>query len=354
MNKESKKFLYDLLKTPSPVGFEEKIQRVVKKRMESYADTIQSDVHGNLTVGINTKAKRKVLLAGHCDQIGFMVKHITDKGYLYLDALGGIDTTVLPGASVTIYGKKGAVPGVFGHVPIHLQPVEKRGKLSTSMTAAWVDIGARDKKDAEKQIEIGDYAIFTPAVTELNNDIITGPGLDNRVGLFVVMEALRLVARGKINVAVYAVSTVQEEVGLRGATTSTYSINPDVGIAVDVTHATDNPAVTDSKQPPCLLGKGPVISRGPNANSRLVKRLFDSSKKGKIPHQIGISGRLFGNDAHTMQISRQGVATAAIGIPNRYMHTQAEACNLKDLENTAKLLAHFIKGLKETTDFKPK
>jgi endoglucanase len=354
MNSESKKFLFDLLKTPSPVGFEEKIQRVVKKRMESYADTMSSDVHGNLIVGINTKAKRRVMLAGHCDQIGFMVRHISEKGFIYLEALGGIDTTVLPGSTITLYGKKGVVHGVIGHTPIHLQPVEKRGKLDVRMSNVWVDIGAKDKKDAEKRLEIGDYAVFTPSVTELENDIIVGPGLDNRVGLFVVMEALRLCARGKLNVAVYAVSTVQEEVGLRGAITSTYAINPHVGIAVDVTHATDNPAIADAKQPPCILGKGPVVVKGPNANSVVIKRLEAAAKAGKIPQQPGISGRLFGNDANTMQISREGVAAASIGIPNRYMHTQVEACNLKDLENAAKLLARFIKDIKESTDFRPK
>lgn len=354
MNKESKKFLYDLLKTPSPVGFEEKIQRVVKKRMASYAEKFDHDVHGNLIVSLNRKAKKKVLLAGHCDQIGFIVKHIGEKGFIYLDALGGIDTTVLPGATIEISGKKGVVKGVVGHTPIHLQPADKRGKLLTSMSTIWVDIGAKDKKDAAKRIEIGDYAVFSPGVTELGNNLITAPGLDNRVGLFVVMEALRLCAKAKLDVGVYAVSTVQEEVGLRGAITSTYSINPDVGIAVDVTHATDNPAIKDKRQPDCELGKGAVIAKGPNTNPVLVKRLFDAAKKGKTPHQIGISGNLLGNDARMIQVSRDGVAAGALGIPNRYMHTQVEVVSLKDLENAAKLLANFIKGIRPSTSFIPK
>jgi putative aminopeptidase FrvX len=353
MNSESKKFLYQLLNTPSPTGAEQEIQKVVKKRMSNYARVIEKDVHGNLLVGINTKATRKVLLAGHCDQIGFIVKHISKDGFVYVDALGGIDTTVLPGTPIVINGSKGDVYGVVGHKPIHLQPADKRGQLSLPMSAVWIDIGAKDQKEAQKKVNVGDTAVFKPSVAELSDDLIVAPGLDNRVGLFVVMEALRMCANTKLNVALYAVSTVQEEVGLRGAITSTFSIDPEVGIAVDVTHANDNPGFTDDKQPPCHLGKGPVLAKGPNVNPVLVNKLQTIAKQNKIPHQLSISGGLLGNDAREIQVSRSGVATAAIGLPNRYMHTQAEVCSLKDIENSAKLIAGFVKSLTAKFDFRP-
>ncbi|NDC37834.1 MAG: M42 family peptidase, partial [Proteobacteria bacterium] len=200
MNPESKQFLHALLTTPSPTGFEERIQAVVRKRMERFADSIETDLHGNVIVGINTSAKRKVMLAGHCDQIGFMVKHISKDGFVYMSALGGIDAGVCPGAHVTIYGEKGEVSGVFGRKPIHQQSGDERSKLSIELDKFFVDIGARSQKEAEKRVQVGDFATFKLGVTELSPDLFCGAGLDDRVGLFIAMEALRLCAESKLNV----------------------------------------------------------------------------------------------------------------------------------------------------------
>ncbi|MCB0320059.1 MAG: M42 family metallopeptidase [Bdellovibrionales bacterium] len=354
MNQESKNFLYKLLKTPSPTGFEVPIQKVVRARMEQYADTITSDVHGNLIVGINTKAKKKVMLAGHCDQIGFMVRHIDSQGYIYVDPLGGIDATVTPGTLVTIHTSKGSIPGVFGRKPIHLQEAEERTRPKFELKSMWIDIGAKDQKEAQKLVEIGCPATYALQITELQHDLIAGPGLDDKVGLFIVMETLRLCARGKLNVALYAVSTVQEEVGLRGAQTAAYGIDPDVGIAVDVTFASDNPGADSTKSSPCKLGSGPGIYSGPNINPRVEELLKKVAKEKRIPFQPLPSSRLLGNDARAMQSTRAGVAAGSIGVPNRYMHTAVETCSLKDLENSAKLLAEFVKSLTERTNFIPK
>ncbi|MEZ4753010.1 MAG: M42 family metallopeptidase [Bdellovibrionota bacterium] len=354
MNTESKKFLYKLLNTPSPVGSEVAIQRVVKARMKSYADEIKTDVHGNLIVGINTKAKTSVMLAGHCDQIGFMVRHIDEHGCLFVDALGGIDPVVLPGTHVVVQTKKGEIEGVFGKKAIHLENAQERSKPKIDFDKLWIDIGAKDKKEAEKLIEIGDSATFKLGVTELRNDYVVAPGLDDKVGVFVAMEALRLCAKKKLNVALYSVSTVQEEVGLRGAQTSAYGINPDVGVAIDVCHAYDNPAKPPRKMPPCDLGKGPAIGRGPNINPIVEKMLFAAAKKTKVKSQPAPMASLQGNDSNAMQVSRGGVATGFLGIPNRYMHTQVEMVCLKDLENSAKLLAEFIQSIGSNTDFRPK
>ena len=354
MNKESRDFLFKLLKTPSPTGHEVPIQRIVRNRMKKYADTIESDVHGNLIIGINTKAKKRVMLAGHCDQIGFMVRHIDSHGCIFVDPLGGIDATVVPGTRATIHTNKGPIHGIFGRKPIHLQKGEERTRPKFEVKDMWIDIGAKDEKEAKKLVEIGTPVTYNLEVIELLNDYISGPGLDDKVGLFVVMEALRMCARSKLSVALYAVSTVQEEVGLRGATTSAFGVDPDVGIAVDVTFSSDNPGASSTKSSPCVLGKGPGIYSGPNINPRVQELLTKTAKTKKVPIQPLPSSRLLGNDARALQSTRAGVAAGSIGIPNRYMHTPVEVCHLKDLENSAKLLAEFTKSLTERTSFIPK
>lgn len=354
MQKESRDFLYKLLKTPSATGFEQKIQRVVRSRMEKYADLIETDYHGNVFCALNPTAKVKVMLAGHCDQIGMMVTHITEKGFIYFQALGGIDTGVLEGATVTIHSDDGEVTGVIGRKPIHIQKPEERGKGISDINLLWIDVGMASKKEVEKKIKIGDSITFRLGVTELSSDLVCSPGMDDKAGLFVAMETLRLCASKKLKVGLFAVSTVQEEIGLRGARTAAYRISPDVGIAIDVTHANDNPATPPEKSVPISLGAGPCIARGPNINPVVEKRLIESAKKLKIPYQFEPSPRLLGNDANAIQVNQKGVASASLEIPNRYMHTQVEVCSLKDLENAAKLLANFVMNLSERTDFTPR
>ena len=354
MDAKSKNFLFDLLTTPSPTGFEQKIQRVVRKYMEPFADSIETDLHGNVIVGINTKASRRVMLAGHCDQIGMMVKHVTKEGFIYVGALGGIDPGVLHGAHVTIHSESGEVHGIFGRKPIHMQSGEERDRLKLDLEKMWIDIGASSQKEVEKKVKIGDPVTFKLGVTELSKELISSPGLDDKVGLFIAMEALRLAAKSKLEVGLYAVSTVQEEVGLRGAKTAAYAVDPEVGIAIDVTFASDNPGHENTKDVPCKLGGGPCVSRGPNINPIVAQMLMDVAKKGKIPVQPAPSPKLLGNDANAIQVSKRGVAAGSIGIPNRYMHTQVETCHLKDLENAAKLLANFTKDISKKTSFIPR
>jgi tetrahedral aminopeptidase len=353
MKKDSKDFLYALLSTPSPSGQEAEIQQLVAKRMAKYADTIEADISGNLYVEIGSKNARKVMLAGHCDQIGFMITGVSEQGFLYFSALGGIDVAVIYGSQVLVHTESGSLPGVIGKTPIHLIPAEERAKSTHSIDKCWIDIGAKDKNDALRLVNIGDSATFYTTIHELQHSLITAPALDNRVGVFVVMEALRLCASRSIKVALCSVSTVQEELGLRGVETAAYKLNPDIGIAVDVTHANDNPGNESKKAPACKLGLGPTISRGPNTNQLLSDRLIATAKKSKIPHQVTPNAAPLGNDARAIQVSRSGVATAAIGIPNRYMHTQAEVCSLVDLEHAAMLLADFVSGLTTTTNFHP-
>lgn len=358
MNKESLNFLIKLLETPSPSGFEQNIQKVVKRRMSAFADEIRSDVHGNLIAAWNPDAPIRVMLAGHCDQIGFMVQHIDDRGFISIGSIGGIDAAVVPGSSIEIHTMQGeVVPGVIGFRPVHLTAAEERGK-QVDLKKLWVDIGASNGQEARKIINIGDPITWTLQPRLLGKNIIVSPACDDKVGLFVVMEALRIivqkkVAKKKCPVGVFAVSTVQEELGLRGARTSCYGIDPVAGIAVDVGHASDNPGVDPKQIGNIKLGAGPVLVRGANINPVLSKLLFDTAKKKKIAVQPNAAPNATGTDANAIQISRAGVAAALISLPNRYMHTQVEMCDLRDLEAAARLIAETLLSISKRTSFIP-
>jgi endoglucanase len=352
MDKDSREFLETLLTTPSPTGFEEEIQARVRERVEPYAEYIDTDLHGNVIAGINTESSRRVMLAGHCDQIGLMVTEITDKGFVRVSALGGIDVATLWGARVLILGRRGRLEGIVGRKPIHLQENEERAAVKLKLEDIWIDVGAKNKAEVKKHIDIGDPIVYRPEVIQLGKDFIVGPGLDDRVGLFVAIETLIACSKKRMNVALYAASTVQEEIGLRGAQTAAYSIDPEVGIAIDVTHATDNPGA-GSKRIECILGNGPCVSKGPNTNPVVHRMLEAAAKRGKIKFQLEPSPRALGNDANAIQTTKRGVATASIGIPNRYMHTQAEVCSLADLSNSIKLLTQFVLSINDKTDFTP-
>lgn len=355
---DSKDFLHQLLLTPSPTGSEQPIQRLVRERMKRYADSIDTDLHGNVVMAINPTAERRIMIAGHCDQIGLMVRHISSEGFLFVSALGGVDVGVLHASKVTVHGERGPISGIIGRKPIHLQSAEERDRTKNDIEKIWIDIGARSRREAEKLVTIGDTVTFELRVLELGNNLFASPGLDDKVGLFVALETFRICSTKKrslkgSSVGLFTVSTVQEELGLRGSATSTFGVHPLVGIAVDVTHATDNPSNENSKAVQCLLGAGPTISSGPNINPVVGSMLKAAAKKTRSPFQLAPSTRPLGNDANSMQLSRGGVATAALGIPNRYMHTPVEVCSYKDIEWATNILSHFVTSITPKTDFRP-
>jgi putative aminopeptidase FrvX len=352
MRKESLDFLKRLLATPSPSGFEEKIQKVCKAYMEPFVDEIYKDVHGNQFHVLNKSADLRIMLAGHVDEIGLMVNTIDANGFMGIVPIGGVDTAILGGQRVTVHGANGPVPGVIGRKAIHLTPEADRGK-ALELHQMWVDIGAKDKKEAEKHVAIGDPITIAAGYQELLGDRVVARALDDRIGAFVVMEAVRLLAKQKINVAVYCVTTVQEELGLRGAITSAYNCHPHAGLAVDVAWATDHPRGEGERYGETAIGNGPIISRGPNINPVVHKGILATAKKHKIPIQPLAMPRGTGTDANAMQLARGGVATAIIGIPNRYMHTPVELVSLADVENASKLIAEWILSLKSNTSFIP-
>jgi len=320
--------------------------------MKPFADTIETDVHGNVIVGLNPEGSPRVMLAGHCDQIGMMVNYIDDNGFIFFAPIGGIDPSVVPGSRVIVHSRNGPIHAVIGRKPIHVLKPEERG-AKTELREMWIDIGAKDRKEVEQVIRVGDPVTFRLEMVALANDLVTSPAFDNKCGLFVVMEALRLCSVKKIKCALFAVSTVQEEVGLRGARTSCYGVDPQVGIAVDVTHATDYPDIDKRVNGDIKLGKGPTISTGPNINPALEERLFKTAKAKGIPVQAEAEPAATGTDANAIQLTRAGVATALVSIPNRYMHTQVEVVSLRDLEMASRLIADTVAAIDRRSKFIP-
>jgi len=352
MRKESLGFLRALVTTPSPSGFEEEVQKVCRKYVEPFVDKVYKDVHGNQYAVKNPDAKLRVMLAGHVDEIGLMVNNIDDKGFIAFVAVGGIDAAVLAGQRVEIHGAKGKVPGVIGRTAIHLTDPEDRGKV-LKMHQMWIDIGAKNKKDADKVVAIGDAITIDAGFLELREDKVVARGFDDRAGAFVVVEAMRLLEKKKVDCAVYCVTTVAEEIGLRGATTSSYGCNPHVGIAVDVGHATDYPSSDVKRHGEVKIHSGPIIGRGPNISPVVFRQLLDVAKAKKIPYQVGAEPKATGTDANAIQLSRGGVATGLISVPNRYMHSPVELISLKDIENASKLIAEWICTLRSDMNFIP-
>ncbi len=344
MRLASKKFFKELLSQASPSGFEKPAQKVFENYLGKTADTITGDYTGNRIALLKTKTKNplKIMLAGHCDEIGLMTTFVEESGQVRAANIGGVDPAVLPGQYVIVHTEKKDIMGVVGRKAIHLLKQEERGQVKKEQL--WIDCGFSSKKEAEKLIQVGDPISYSPNYMELAGQNIVSKGCDDKVGVFIVAETLRLLAekRTQLKSEIYGVSTTMEEIGLRGAKTAATGIEPDIGIAVDVTHCTDYPEADKKLSGEIFLGKGPVIARGANVSSILFDKLVATAKKQKIPYQIEAEPNATGTDANAIQITNKGVATALISIPNRYMHTPSEVINLKDLENAAKLLSEFI------------
>ncbi len=354
MERSAKKFFKDMLETPSPSGYEQPVQEIVRKYVAEFADEVRTDLHGNVIAAANARAPLRVMFAGHADQIGLIVSHINENGYIYTNTIGGWDPQQLIGQRMTIWTADGAVPAVIARKPIHLLNEEER-KQVVKQKELWLDIGAKDHDEAAQAVAIGDAVTLELGYQEMRNNLANSPGMDNKTGLWVAIESLRrAVGRGGLKVALYGVATVQEEIGLRGATTSAYGVNPHVGVAIDVTHATDCPTIEKTQEGDIKLGGGPVIYRGPNMNPRVVERLKAAGEAAQITCQWGASGRGTGTDANAIQLARGGVAAGLVSVPNRYMHSAVEMISLDDIDQCADLLAEFALGIEEDADFTPR
>jgi endoglucanase len=354
MDTSAKKFFKDILETPSPSGYEQPVQEIVRRYVADFADEVRTDLHGNVIACCNPGATLRVMFAGHADQIGLIVSHINEQGYIYTNTIGGWDPQQLIGQRMTIYTTGGAVPAVIARKPIHLLDQDER-KQVVKQKELWLDIGAKDRAEAASVVAIGDPVTLELGYQEMRNNLANSPGMDNKTGLWVSFEALRRASqRGGLNVALFAVATVQEEIGLRGAITSAYGVNPHVGVAVDVTHATDCPTIDKTQEGDIKLGGGPVVYRGPNMNPLVVERLRNAAESAEITVQWGASGRGTGTDANAIQLARGGVAAGLISVPNRYMHSAVEMISLDDIDQSADLLAEFALALEADADLTPR
>ena len=353
MLEKSLEFLGSLIAAPSPSGYEQPAQRIWREYMASYADEVRTDLHGNAIAVKNPSGGPRILLAGHVDELGFMVKYVDDNGYISFGTVGGFDVALIPGRRVRIQTKSGPVTGVTGKKAIHLMTPEDRKKVP-EIHELWIDIGAKDKEEALSLVSVGDIATYAEGMEPLRGDLYVARAFDDKAGSFAVGEVLRLLDSVEFAPAVYSVSTVQEEVGTRGATTSAFGVDPTVGIAVDVCHATDSPGMDKRVAGDVRLGGGPAIARGANFSPVVVEMLVQAAQDEGIPYQIQGEPRPPGTDARAIQLTRAGVATGLVSIPLRYMHTAVEVLSLTDLENVSKLLAAFIRRVDETTDFTPR
>jgi endoglucanase len=352
MHDASYRILKHLLLTPSPSGYEQKIQEVVRAWAKPFADEVTTDRHGNVIAVRNPHGRPRIMLAGHCDQLALMVQHIDENGYVYVQPMGGWDMQILLGHRLTVWAKEGPIPAVVSRKAPHLLTPEERKKVP-DFTDIWVDLGGKDRAEVEGLIAPGDTLTVELSCAELRNGLFTAAGLDDKVGVWTVMETLRLLHGKPLEAAVFCVSTVQEEIGLRGASTSAYGIHPAVGIAVDVCHATDTPGNEKKQLGDTRIGNGPVLFRGPNINPHVHDRLVAAGKAEQIAVQVRGVPKATGTDANAIQLTRDGVAAGLVGIPNRYMHSPVEVVSLKDLDNAARLLAEFCTAVKTDMSWIP-
>jgi endoglucanase len=354
MEKSSLEFLKKLLSTPSVTSQEARGIRVWVDHVKKFADRVETDAYGNAYAYLNEKGSPKVMLTGHADEIGFMVRYIDNDGFVYFTGVGGVDRALVRGQRVHIHTRNGPVLGVIGSLPVHLQD-RKDDKKVPELHESFIDIGVKNKKEALKRVEIGDTVTYVDGFEILNGTVAVARGFDNRIGTFAAAEALRELAKArKLNACVVAVATVQEEIGLNGAAMAGYNLHPDVAIVADVGHALDIPGICKPKHGEASLGKGPILGLGSANHPVVVERLRTTARARKIPLQVALDPNYTSTDADAISVARGGIPTACLGLPNRYMHTPVETINLNDLDQLVRLMAAFAASLSKGERFKVK
>jgi len=337
------KVLLDLLNACGPSGYETAPAAVWRDAAKGFAK-VSTDVVGTPLALVAPKhdarsPARRLLVMGHIDEIGLIVTHIDDQGYLWFGSVGGWDAQILVGQRVVLDTRAGKVTGVVGKKPIHLLREDERKKVA-EIRDLHIDIGARDGDDARERVRIGDVAVIDAGPVELGNGRLISRALDNRLGSFVALEAARLVAEaGGAEWELAAVAVAQEEITFGGSRTSAFALEPDAAIVVDVTHATDAPGIDVKEIGKHELGSGPVISRGSTLHPQLFELLYETAEREKIPFTVEASARSTGTDADAVHISRAGVPTGLVSIPIRYMHSPVELVQLEDVYACARLIA---------------
>ena len=344
MNKE---FLFELLQTGSVSGNETELEKKIYDYMQDKADLVTVDELGNVTAAVNPDAQFKVLLAGHADEIGLMITAVGSDGMLMARKIGGIYTTTYPGHKVRIYTKNGIIYGAVAHS----DDIAKNKDLKASDLR--IDIGAKDREDALKYVELGDTVTFDTDVRELLNDCITGRALDDRLGAFIVMEALAQAKKKGASVGCYAVTTTGEETTGNGGYFAASRVKPNIAIAVDVTYSSDNCGISEAETGDVAVGKGPVLCNNPSIHKKLNRLLRECAQKQDMALQTEAAGGRTGTDGDTMHLTGIGVPFALVSIPLRYMHSPAEVGSLKDVQDCIDLLAEFFVSCSADMNLKP-
>ena len=341
-------FLSELLHARAPSGYEGEAQAVFDRHVKPAADLYAQDALGNRLATLNPSGDPVLMLAGHMDELGLIVTYVNKDGFIYFDTIGGHDRTVISGRRVIIQTANGPVKGVTGKRAIHLMEEADRKKVP-EIHEIWIDIGARSKEEALARVSIGDAATYDHELEMIHGSIGTARAFDNKVGAYVVGETLIRLAKEKKKFAakIVSVATSQEEIGVRGATTAAYAVNPHLALAVDVGHATDHPDCDNRKYGETKLGGGPILCRGANINPKVFAKLVAAAKRLKIPYQIEADPRPTGTDARAIQMGRSGVATGLVSIPLRYMHTPSEIVDLEDVERCVRLFVEFARSLEK-------
>lgn len=357
MESRAEQFLFELLDQPGPSGFERLAARRWREEASGFADSVSVDVSGNsiATVGTPVPGGGHVMFAGHIDEIGLMVTHVDADGFLAFEPIGGWDHQVFVGQRVTLLGRAGPVTGVIGKMAIHLMETADREKVSKA-SDLWIDIGAASRDEALARVRVGDPGVLAAGRHAFPNGRVVSRALDNRIGAFVVLEALRLLAADRPPPAVSAVATAQEEISYSGggARTSAHGLTPTVAIVVDVTHATDHPGAPKKRQGDVKLGGGPVLSRGSAISGPVFDLLVETAEAKGIPYTVQAAPRVTGTDADNIFTAARGIPTGLVSVPNRYMHSPNEMVALEDLEQAAQLLAAFAHRVTPEIDFVPR
>lgn len=345
-------FLKRLLDTPGPSGYEGPPAEVWRREASTFAAEVSRDAHGNSFAVVHPQGSPTIMLAGHIDEIGVIVTHVDDDGFLSIGPIGGWDPQVLVGQRLRFRGREGEVLGVVGKKPIHLMKPEEREKAS-KFSDLWVDIGATTRAEATARVEVGDAGVLDAPALELPNGRLVSRSIDDRIGAFVVLEALRRYAAAPGPARVVAVATTQEEIGYQGggALPVAYRLAPAMAIVVDVTFATDHPGADKKEVGDHRLGGGPVLSRGSVVSPVAFRLLRDAADRTGVPYTLHAAGRQTSTDADGIHHAGPGVATALLSVPNRYMHSPNEMVSLEDLDRAAGVIATACTLVSPETDF---
>jgi endoglucanase len=342
---EELQFLETLIHTPSPVGYESKGQEVWMKELEKYSDRLEKDAYGSAAAFMDVHPEAPtVMLEAHCDEIGMVVQYISDDGFVYVNKLGGSDSTISRARRVYIHNRRGTVFGVTGHIAIHLQDNKNGGGKEPSWKEIYIDIGVSSKEEALELIQVGDPVTYTDQIEWINDHMIAGRALDNRVGGFILREVFRELKplKEQLKVNVVALNSVQEEVGGYGARMMAYRIHPSLALVTDVTHATDIPSVDAKEHGYVALGSGPSLQHGGANHPEIVQELEDLAQKFEINVQHEATSVRTGTDTDSIFYQKSGIPSALISIPLRYMHSPVEVLNLEDVKSCVELMKQYI------------